>query len=326
MPRGRGTITIAALTSAALIAACGADGPPSSPRPSGPSLNAFAHSEWSEPAHLDAPVNSPSRELGASLSADGLSIYFGSDRQTGSLGNIDIWVARRACVECPWQTPANLGPNINSAQSDGGPELSQDGHVLFFSSNRTPGTLGGDDIWVSFRTDVHDDLGWGPAVNLGPDVNTDGHETGPAYNAALRAGGGNLYFVRGAPTSDIFQVVVSRTGEALGPATPVAELNSLAVEGEPSIRADGREIVFHSGRTGGFGLLDLWVATRPNPHVEWSTPVNLGAAINTQGADLTPFLSRHGRTLLWSVGVGARPSLGLQDIWMSTRMPGRGEE
>ena len=40
----------------------------------------FAHSEWSEPVHLDAPVNSPFRELGAALSPDEHSLYFGSDR------------------------------------------------------------------------------------------------------------------------------------------------------------------------------------------------------------------------------------------------------
>ena len=82
-------------------------------------FSAFANSGWSAPVHLDAPINSPSRELGAELSPDGLSLYFGSDRPTGGNGDVDIWAARRDCVDCPWGAPVNI--NINSPQSDGGP-------------------------------------------------------------------------------------------------------------------------------------------------------------------------------------------------------------
>ena len=49
--------------------------------------------------------------------------------------------------------------------------------------------------------------------------------------------------------------------------------------------------------------------------------IMMGAVINTTGGELTPFLSRDGRTLLWSATMTARPSLGRQDIWMSTRTP-----
>src|SRR5437773_10125359 len=123
----------------------------------------FAHSEWSEPVHLDAPVNSPFRELAAALSPDALSIYFGSDRPgPTAFGAVDMWVSHRACLECPWGAPVNLGPNINSQRGDGSPAFSADGHVLFFSSARDGGE-GGDDIWVSHRADANDDLGWEPA-------------------------------------------------------------------------------------------------------------------------------------------------------------------
>jgi Tol biopolymer transport system component len=313
------------MTTLTLVLACASDSRETLLAPSTP-LFAISNSEWSAPVHLDAPVNSTSIELGAELTPDGLSIYFASDR-LGTLGDVDIWASRRACLECPWGTPVNLGPNINSAQSDGAPNFSPDGHVMFFSSNRTPGTRGGDDIWVSYREDTNDDLGWGPATNLGPEVNTTGPETGPNYNPALHAEGVSLYFVRGTfaagATADIYKVLVSPLGEVLGRAEPVPELNSPQADAEPSIRGDGKEIVFFSTRPGGIGVgtADLWVATRQNAHVEWSTPTNLGAVINTAGPDLTPFLSRDGRTLLWSAGMAARPSLGRQDIWMSTRTP-----
>lgn len=299
-----------------LLLACGTE---SSELPLGPQLHSFAGSEWSEPVHLDAPINSPARELGARLSPDELSLYFGSDRTPGGQGAFDIWTSRRACLECPWGEPVNLGPNINSATGDGAPALSPDGLLLFFSGGAREGGFGGEDILVSRRTDPNDDLSWGPPVNLGPAVNTAVNEHGPAYVPALEGGGASLYFSR---AGDIYEARVTRDGQVVGPAVPVAELNHpTAIESEPTVRADGREIFFWSKRTGGSGGADIWVATRRSPHDPWSPPQNLGPGINTSGADLTPGLSWDGRTLLISVGQEARPSLGFQDFWMMTRTP-----
>ncbi len=308
-----------ALFAVGAIIACSQDAARQPLEPPGsPALGAFANSEWSAPIHLDAPINSSSRELGAELSPDGLSIYFGSDRPGSIGGTIDIWASRRACLECPWGTPVNI--NINSPKSDGGPAFSPDGHVLFFGSDRVGGH-GGDDIWVSYRENIEDDLGWGPPINLGDGVNTADQETSPVYVPALHAEGANLYFSRGpAAVADIYSALVTLDGETIGDAVPVAELNSSAGEGEPAMSHDGKEIFFSSTRPGR-GLNDIWVATRQNPHGPWSEPVNLGSVINTSFADLTPGLSHDGRTLLWSASFAARGGLGLQDIWISTRDP-----
>ena len=213
----------------------------------GPQEMSFDNSEWSQPVHLEAPVNSPFSELGAALSPDELSLYFGSNRPDPSaLGGIDIWVSRRACPECPWEAPMNLGPNINSLGGDGSPALSPDGHLLFFSSLRDGG-LGSDDIWVSHRVDPNDDLGWEPAVNLGPYVNTAAGEDSPSYVPALEGGGVNLYFSRG---MNIYAVRVTRDGEALGPAEPVA---GLAGGSGVTVRRDGREAFFWSTTLVGLG-------------------------------------------------------------------------
>jgi hypothetical protein len=309
--------TLALLLSIAPLAACGRD---SAERVLAPDAQFSASSdsewsEWSEPVHLGAVVNSASREIGPGLSPDGLSLYFGSDRP-GGFGAIDMWVSRRACRDCPWEAPMNLGPNFNSPGGDGAPGFSPDGHLLFFSSARGGGH-GREDIWVSHRTNTNDDFGWGPPVNLGPVVNSADDEGGPMYLPGRGEGGHHtLYFVR---LGDIYEVAVTRGGETLGPAVPVAELNyPAAIDNDPTVRADGREIFFWSNRPG-FGGADIWVATRRSPHDPWSTPQNLGPVINTPGADLTPALSRDGRTLVFSAGINARPSLGFQDLWMSTR-------
>ena len=148
--------------------------------PAAPRLDAmsFANSEWSEPVNLGPVVNSSAADNNPTLSPDGLSLYFASDRP-GGLGNTDIWVARRASTDSPWETPIHLSAPVNTASADGGPVLWPDGHLLFIHSGR-PGGFGGNDIWVTHRTNTNDDTGWEAPVNLGPDVNTPDAEQGAA--------------------------------------------------------------------------------------------------------------------------------------------------
>ena len=282
-------------------------------------------SAWSEPVNLGPIINSPAVENGPELSPDELSLYFNSDRS----GNHDIYVSRRACLDCPWETPVELGPNINTPETDGTPALSGDGHLLFFTSNGHGGH-GGEDLWLSRRTNTKDDFGWGPPVNLGPGANTSLNETSAAFLPGRGINGRHtLYFVRWATTTadfDIYQVSVSRNGEAVGPATPVTELNLPGVlDSDPTIRADGRELMFWSGVTGGGrpgaeGGGDIWVATRCSVRDPWSAPRSIGPPVNTaHGGEFVPALSHDGRTLMFVGNMLRGGSFGRQDLWMSTR-------
>jgi len=274
-------------------------------------------SGWSDPVHLGPPINTPSADQSPALSPDGLSLYFASDRP-GTLGGIDLWVSRRASHHSPWGTPVNLGAGINSPDIESGPNLSPDGHLLFFQSNR-PGGQGSNDIYVSHRGDRHDDFGWETPVNLGPDVNTAAAEVAPWYQQR-DAEGPTLYFDRGPSNvfADIYKAPMTRDGHPRGPATLVAELSTPDFnDGRMTVRANGREIIFFSDRPGGLGVTDLWTSTRRTVREPWSPPVNLGAPPNSPDQDLLPFLSRDGRTLVFA---STRPGgLGGFDIWMSSR-------
>ena len=110
---------------------------------------------------------------------------------------------------------------------------------------------------------------------------------------------------------------------SFGPALLVPELSSPFADAQPSIRHDGLEILFHSNRPGSSGLNDLWVATRESTLAPWSTPVNLGASINTTFNEQFPYLSPDGETLFF---VSNRPGgFGAQDVYMSTRTKLRGK-
>jgi len=101
---------------------------------------------WSEPVNLGPPVNSPHIEATPSISADGLLLFFQSNRPGGYGGQVDIWVVRRKTTDDSWSEPVNLGPVINTFGYDGTPSISADGSTLYFASNR-PGGHGDEDLW-----------------------------------------------------------------------------------------------------------------------------------------------------------------------------------
>ena len=142
---------------------------------------------WNKPVNLGSPVNSAGREFTESISADGLSLYFGSDRSGGS-GSDDLWVTTRATINDPWSEPVNLGPTINSSFKDCGPSISSDGSALFFESERPGGHVIYKDIWMTTRATK--DGGWNKPVNLGPMVNTADVDIRPN----ISADGRTLYF------------------------------------------------------------------------------------------------------------------------------------
>lgn len=319
--------TPTSLVTVALLLACGIEsgGLPTAPHPSlseHQSLQPW--SPWSEPVNVGPVVNSSATDIGATLTPNELSLYFVSNRPGGMGGN-DIWVSRRSTRHSPWEAPVNLGPTINTAFDDGGVSLSDDGRMLFFNSNR-PGGHGAADIYRSRRTDTEDDLAWEAPVNLGPHINTAAGERGPDYVRGRRGTAATLYFNAGnlaAQGADLYSAPITRDGEPLGPAELLADVSAPgANDAGQSVRRDGREMLFWSNRAGGLGSADIWVSTRRKADDPWSTPVNLGAPVNTEFAEERPSLSRDGRTLVFD---SDRPagSVGGQDIWMSTRTRNR---
>lgn len=275
-----------------------------------PIADAAGYSEWTPGVNFGPTVNSGFDDQTPTLSPDGLALYFASNRPGGS-GGIDLWAARRASANDPWGVPVNLGPTVNSSANEVTPFITEDGHRLYFATNR-PGGAGDYDIVVSWRTDTHDDFAWEAPVNVGAPVNTPGQEAGVTIH------GTEFYYAGQSTNGSGLDIYVSRMdGSAFTAPEVVQELSSAADDRRPSIRGDGREMVFSSNRLGTIGLNDIWSATRPGNGVPWSTPVNVGAAINTANGDVTPSLSRDGTMLLFASN---RPGgSGGLDLYYSTR-------
>jgi len=135
--------------------------------------------DWSNPVNLGPTVNSSSWDSCPSISADGLELYFESQRPGGS-GDDDIWVTTRATTDDDWGIPVNLGPTVNSSAWDSCPDISSDGLSLYFCSYRAGGS-GSCDLWVVTRATVSDP--WGQPFNLSPTVNSSTWDYGPDTSA-----------------------------------------------------------------------------------------------------------------------------------------------
>ena len=292
--------------------------------------DALAFGPWGAPVNLGKTVNSPYNDQHPSISKDGLSLYFVSNRPGGFGGN-DIWVTQRATVGDTWGKPRNLGPAINTSSSDFAPDLTIDGHHLYLNSDR-PGGCGGSDLYVAERRDKDDDFSWGAPQNLGCTINTTYDEAGPTFFEDPETGAQSLYFTslsRPGGLGDFDIYVSTRSGDDApwGAGVDVTALNGPYRDTRTAIRRDGLEMFLSSdskGRLGGQGSQDLWVSTRATTRDPWSTPVNLGPTVNSADFDGAPALSFDGTTLYFFSG---RPGgFGGYDLYVTTRTRHRGPD
>jgi hypothetical protein len=125
-------------------------------------------STWSQPIAV-AEVNTKGNDAAISISPDGRYMFmFQSDEKNSG----DIFMSVRNGTT--FTKPEPLNEYVNSDAWEGSCSISADGQVLYFASER-PGGKGGRDIWASVK--INGD--WGPAVNLGPKINTELDEDAP---------------------------------------------------------------------------------------------------------------------------------------------------
>ncbi len=121
---------------------------------------------WSAPKNLGINVNSAEWESQPSLSADGRTLYFVSDRR-GGLGRRDIWISTLN-EKGQWTKARNAGKPINTVYDEISPFIHVNNRTLYFASNGLTG-FGGYDIFFSERDTA---ATWSAPVNMGSPINT----------------------------------------------------------------------------------------------------------------------------------------------------------
>jgi hypothetical protein len=100
---------------------------------------ANSNEPWSVPKRLSDTINGPRSDFSTSISHDGLTLYFASER-SDNIGIVDIWVSTRESLSDQWSQPRNLGPNVNAKDSMTlAPYITASGNSLYFMSSRSGG-------------------------------------------------------------------------------------------------------------------------------------------------------------------------------------------
>lgn len=223
------------------------------------STRASVAEPWGEPANPGPPINSDAADFCPTLARDGHTFYFVSTRDVdGSCGGGDIYVTRFR-DDGRVDEPRNLGCAVNSAATEFSPfplPQSTTGPVLYFSSTRPNGGVGGDLYMAESHGGAFASPAPVPGVNSEfddghPNVRRDGLEMFfySARPGAGAQGGNDIHVATRASTSDAWSTPVN-----LGP-----DVNSAASETRPSLSWDGTRLYFGSSRE---GSSDIYVTTR----------------------------------------------------------------
>jgi Tol biopolymer transport system component len=124
--------------------------------------------KWSAPINITPDLQSDGDFYISCLSADGNQLYLSKDDNYNS----DIYVSTFNGTQ--WSKTVKLDKNINTKYWESHGFVSESGLQLIFASDR-PGGFGGLDLYISQKVNGN----WGPAVNLGPQINTQFNEDRP---------------------------------------------------------------------------------------------------------------------------------------------------
>lgn len=222
---------------------------------------------WGPLENLGPAVNSAGNDLFASISADGLTLYFCSDRPYGDDKTYDVFVTTRATKNDPWGQAIRMGPAINGPGGyNYGVSISPDNLELYLGSSRPGGIVGPSrtDIYVARRATASDP--WSNVVNLGDIVNSPYSDAycslspdglflffSDHFNAQPRPGGyggADIWMASRASLSDPWQAPTN-----LGP-----KINSSLHEIMPRVSADGSTLYFSTVSKVSGGIWENWQA------------------------------------------------------------------
>ncbi|MCA9050777.1 MAG: PD40 domain-containing protein, partial [Planctomycetaceae bacterium] len=245
---------------------------------------------WGPVRNLSPNINSPMKETHPSISGDGRTLVFASNRRSG-FGGTDLWVSFRESVDDDWSEPQNLGGVVNSEFEDSAPELAANQLTLFFASNR-PGGFGDDDLFFCRRPTK--ESAWELPQLLPRPINSELSDGEPALSADQCV----LIFTSDRPggygDKDLW---LTTRSDATAPWSPPANLgsqiNSASREGHAAISADGSFLIFASGRRAVSGPTnpsdaDLFVSRRLNPSQSRGQSMSATPLVPRPAADKPP--------------------------------------
>ncbi len=221
--------------------------------------------------------------------------------------------------------PINLGPGVNTKDSEYFPTITVDGKTLLFTrrieDKRVQVYGEQEDFYVSNLSTFNT---WETAIPMPKNINTINNEGAPT----ISADGRSLIFVactdeagsygdnrKGKGSCDLFYT--KRLGNQwVDPVNLPGAINTGNWETQPSLSADGKTLYFVRKvmTRGGRPDSDIYVSTLKEDGT-WDTPVRLPSTINTPYMEESVLIHPDGKTLYFSSQ--GHPGMGGLDIFVS---------
>ncbi|MBI4929592.1 MAG: OmpA family protein [Bacteroidetes bacterium] len=166
---------------------------------------------WEKPEKMSDMINTPYHESSASLSSDGNTLYFVSNKE-GGLGKHDIYRAVWDKKKKLWKPAENLGPVINTPYEEyGGVFIHPDGKTLYFSS-QGHNSMGGFDIFKSVWNKKTKK--WSKPENMGYPINTADNDIDYVVSASGKHAYYSSFKADGYGEQDIYKISFGKEEEA----------------------------------------------------------------------------------------------------------------
>ncbi len=214
-----------------------------------------------------------------------------------------------------FEKPEPLSFNVNSDAQEAMPLLTPDGKKLYFARSlyelNVGGRYAGHDIWESDRTSS----GWTRASNTELRFNTKANEA----VVGIGRDGNTIYFMRTMPDKKVNGVYVTKKNRGVWSEPELIPIEGL--ESQQSLgfymHPDGDVLLISMRASDSHGQEDLYLSLK-STYGTWSKATNLGTTINTNGFEISPFLSEDKRSLYFSSN--GHQGHGDADIFVSYRL------
>jgi len=209
------------------------------------SRRAGSSDPWGPPSMV-VELSSSGVDRSPSVSLDGLSIWFTTDRE---LFRGRIWHSTRPNTQSPWAAPVPVS-ELASMNFDSAPSVDAAETTMFFSSLH-PNSPTGTDIYASTRASVAQP--WGTPVRV-PGLDTAVDEADPF----VAQGGLVVFFTLTRPgqSGDLYWSVRHSTDASFPVPWLLTDVNSPAAESDPTLSVDLLYLMFASGRSGNIEIYE----------------------------------------------------------------------
>ncbi len=215
-------------------------------------------------------------------------------------------------------TPVMLSSAVNTEAEELSPLLANDGKTLYFTRAFDPSNTGGEfagmDIWMAKRQRNTSAAPWQAATNNIPEWNN--RES-------------NVVIGTSKDNSSVYLLnsYKSKSGIAFSKydGTEWGDPEVISIPGINRtdfvgfyMNPDFNVLLISMNQRGSLGNEDLYVCLKDSSTGEWRKPLNLGPTINTEGFEISPFLSADGKRLYFASN--GHKGQGDADIFYSDRL------